>query len=263
MSRRANAQPMMTRKLKPFAWTRFGLKTFLVSISIACVLLGWKANQVRVQRHAINQIEAASGRVVLSSHSDADGFPTAARPPRWNPLRGRLDDLWFDSVFSVWTPHLTEDYRRTGKKYLPNTIYAQALGLPNVRYLRLSYSDISNEDVSALERMHELRILNLSCTKVREGPLNGLNGLPIRSLFISRTRLDDEGVKSLRGMASLRHLDLTRTKVTDECLRHLETLNGLRNLVLRRTLVTRDGVEEFKQKMPKCKVSWTPLVRGS
>ena len=228
-------------------------------ITAVCFLVGWQANRVRVQRDAFERIKGAGGYMTLSSQCGEDGIgppPT----PRWNPLRGRVDDLWFDSVFSLQTPHLNEDLRRAGAKYLSRDIYEQALRLPNLRYLSLSCSDISNEEVAALARLQELKILDLSCSRIEEGPLPGLADLQLKWLSINRTRLDDKGVKSLRGMTKLQHLDLTRTKVTDDSLQHLETLTRLKKLVLRRTLVTQAGVQELRGKLPRCEISWEPLI---
>ena len=241
-------------------WKRFSLRTFLIAITAACVLLGWKASRVNVQRPAITKIENASGTVVLSSQSAADGVGTAPSSNIWNPLRGKLDDLWFDSVRSVRTPHLNEDSRRTGKKYLSDEIYSLSLGFPDLRNLQLSYSDISNEEVTTLGKLSKLQSLDLSCTRIREGPMNGLRHLPLKWLSIRRTRLDDEGIADLKGMTTLEHLDLTRTKVSDAGIEILTSLKSLKLLRIRRTLITEDGYQQIKHKLPKCTVWWEPLV---
>lgn len=245
---------------KPSLCRRFSLRTFLTVIAIVCVALGLKAHRVRVQQNAIQKIKAAGGYVLFRSQCNADGVLVPSKAPVWN-LASRRHDLWFDSVVAVVMPYISEDQRLNGKTNGASDVVIDIANLPHIRRLRLTDSDVSNEELSTLRRLRGLRILELSFTKIREGQMEGIRHLPLKRLSINSTGLDDDGLKSLRGMKTLESLYVANTKVSDDGLKHIETLTSLKRLGLQQTFVTQEGFEAIQRKMPKCSISWEPLAR--
>ena len=179
----------------------------------------------------------------------------------WNSLKGVLSDEWFNSVVNVHLPYIEEPSRKRGVKNAPKTVLQPISRLPDVKVLRLSFTDVENEDLVALQTLENLHSLTLQSTRIHEGPLDALAGLPLENLGIERTRFDDQGLASVAKIKTLKRLNLTRTKVTDEGLEHLRQHPNLETLILRRTLVSKQGYLALKQSMPNCKVSWEPLQR--
>ncbi len=83
-----------------------------------------------------------------------------------------------------------------------------------------------------LERLPELKILNLASTETGDG-----------------------GLAHLRGLHQLEYLILYSTKVTDEGIQQLEGLRQLKELDLRETSVTDAGFARLREKLPNCRVS--------
>ncbi|WP_430450861.1 hypothetical protein [Rhodopirellula europaea] len=96
-------------------------------------------------------------------------------------------------------------------------------------------------------------------TRLHEGELSSIESLDLVHLDLSRTRVDDEGLKSLAKMNNLETLNLTRTKVTGHGLRYIQSLPGLKTLRIERSLVSSDDYEQFKQLRPDVKVKWSTL----
>ena len=52
----------------------------------------------------------------------------------------------------------------------------------------------------------------------------------LQELYLSRTKVGDAGIESLRGLTELRILDLWATRVGSDGLQHLQPLGELREL---------------------------------
>jgi hypothetical protein len=89
-----------------------------------------------------------------------------------------------------------------------------------------------------------------------DADLAGLCELPrLRALDLRRTRVTDEGLRTVAGASGLRYLLLGGDAVTDAGLRHLEALAGLRELDLRGCPnVTAEGVRRLREALPGCEV---------
>ena len=90
---------------------------------------------------------------------------------------------------------------------------------------------------------------------VREGLvgddlLQGIRGMPIRYLSLSRTRVTDAGLRHVSQLPNLQVLGLAETAVTDRGLNLLQQLRAMQSVNLRRTRVTRQGIVELKTALP-------------
>jgi hypothetical protein len=89
---------------------------------------------------------------------------------------------------------------------------------------------LSDEDVTEISRMTNLRYLNLSKTNIQDSQLARLCVVTtLEELELSETGVSDSGVKALIKLPKLRYLGLENSRVTSECMRELYTsIPGIR-----------------------------------
>jgi uncharacterized membrane protein len=91
-----------------------------------------------------------------------------------------------------------------------------------------------------------LRWLDLGGTRITDGGLAQLAGFPnLSRLHLERTALTDAGLTSLTGLAQLEYLDLYGTAVTDAGLEQLQPLPRLKQLYLWQSQVTPGAAKAF------------------
>lgn len=177
------------------------------------------------------------------------------------PIARRVDLDLVLPVTVVRTPYLEAPTLKRGAEYTSASVIEPISKLHSLQSLSLTHSKVTNENIAQLAHLRKLETLDLHMSKMHEGPIPGLDQLRLKTLYLNRTRINDESIAGLRTMDTLEHLDLTRTKITDEGLSHLASLANLRKLILRRSLVTKAGFLAFQQAHPKISVSWEPLRR--
>jgi hypothetical protein len=74
-------------------------------------------------------------------------------------------------------------------------------------------------------------------------------------LYLTNTRITDDGLKHLASLRNLRYLWLIGTDVTDTGLLHLIQLKNLQKLNLVGTKVTDEGISKLKRELPNCQIS--------
>lgn len=123
--------------------------------------------------------------------------------------------------------------------------------------IRSPLNDLSDLGIGEVAQLRELRVLDISQTRISSAGLEPLAGLPkLERLSLWRAeRIDDGAAEHLAQMSSLHTLDLSETQVTDATLARLAELPQLRRLYLSGTKVTPEGVERFRRERPGCEVS--------
>ncbi len=81
--------------------------------------------------------------------------------------------------------------------------------------------------------------------RITERGYEALSKLPLRLLIACRSNLDDNALKHISKIATLRHLDITSTKVTDNGLKYLENNTNLIELLLNGDRITGDGIRSI------------------
>jgi Leucine Rich repeat len=101
--------------------------------------------------------------------------------------------------------------------------------------VRLASSQVADEDIAVLvKNLPEIRWLSLYSTQITDKGLERLKGLSrLTYLSLLCQSITDDGLKNLQGLTSLRELDLTFSpSITDEGLKNLQALTKLRELGL-------------------------------
>jgi hypothetical protein len=143
--------------------------------------------------------------------------------------------------------------RQTGALAMP---LAQDTNLVEVD-LNLVGDKVENTQLALLTPIdQQLAVLNLARTKVTDDGLKSVEGLTnLRKLHLENTKITDEGLSHLKGLTNLEYLNLYNTQVTDAGLKNLEGLKSLKSLYLWQTKVTPEGVESLKKALPKCEIN--------
>ena len=143
--------------------------------------------------------------------------------------------------------------RQTGALAMP---LAQDTNLVEVD-LNLVGDKVENTQLALLTPLdQQLAVLNLARTKVTDDGLKSVEGLTnLRKLHLENTKIGDEGLTHLKSLSNLEYLNLYATQVTDDGLKNLEGLKNLKSLYLWQTKVTPEGVEALKKALPLCEIN--------
>jgi Leucine-rich repeat (LRR) protein len=133
-----------------------------------------------------------------------------------------------------------------GTKLTDNSIAAVAFP-PLLADLSVANTAIRGTGLGGLCKVKQLRSLNLSGSNVDDDGLQTIAGIPsLERLELSHcVKITDAGVRHLAKLSNLTELDLRGTKTSDAALAALATMPNLRRLKLRETLVTKRGVEQL------------------
>jgi serine/threonine protein kinase len=145
-------------------------------------------------------------------------------------------------------------------KELGGTVDVDGSKEARVVRLDLARTKASNDDLSLLASLPELRNLSLSSTALTDGGLKHVRPLTkLQSLRLAATQISDEGLAAVGAIATLQELDLAGTPIGDAGLARLTGLTKLRQLYVTSTRVTAKGVAEFQKALPACQVQHESL----
>lgn len=113
--------------------------------------------------------------------------------------------------------------------------------------VRLAGTDAADEDLIAVGRMTELKMLDLRDTRVTDEGLRHLSGLKqLEILVLTGTTVSDQGLEQLTAMPALKVLCLDETRVTSAGLSLLRGLTQLGWLNLSHTGITAAGLSQLR-----------------
>ncbi|MFA7405352.1 MAG: hypothetical protein WC007_15265 [Pelobacteraceae bacterium] len=120
--------------------------------------------------------------------------------------------------------------------------------------LRLDVKADKNLNTGFLKDLqpHDLQSLFLyNCDDTIISQIVHLTGL--QELYLSDTRVSDQGLALLRPLESLQRISLYHTTIGDRGILNLALIPGLKWLTCSGTAVTEDGFNSFRKVMPGCK----------
>jgi hypothetical protein len=162
---------------------RFSLRTLLLVVTVASVWLGYQADRVTKQRHAVAAILAAGGRVTYTHKTVLGGRSYSTLPAH---LR-LLDDDWFFSVEGVtlYGPGCNDE------------VLAHVADLPSITKLALWAWAVAPIDGPV--------------AKDGQGYLQ----------WLPRDGVTDDGIAVLASLPNLEHVSFLGNRITDKGLEHL------------------------------------------
>ena len=209
---------------------QFSLRSLLILVAVASLGMGllvkplneYRRKQAEYRRkqaelRAFKLANRLGGEVMISLRSDED------------PAEDGWADIRFDGI------------------RLDGVDLQDLDGYPGFR-LGLTNTSVSEEVVTHLRVLRNLKYLDLSGSKVDDAALVRLKGLPsLRGLILMNTSITDDSLRHLEGLVNVRSLFLDGTQVTGAGLSHLKSLSNLDVLSLRNTPVTDEGLEHLKE----------------
>lgn len=127
--------------------------------------------------------------------------------------------------------------------------------LSHLRSLVLDNTQVTGTGLAHLKGLNDLERLDIGNTKINDGDLEPLTGLPnLKDLGLDGTQITDAGLEYLKAVPNLETLDLAHTTIDDAGLKPLESLRHLSTLKLTGTKVTDKGIEAFKKARPECTI---------
>jgi hypothetical protein len=212
------------QRLRPAAsasWRRYSLRGLLLITTLLCLLLGvWSATVAPYRRQSL----------AIAAVGDLQGTYTT--------------EAAAGSPLSRWlvTTMLGDD------KFVRLTA------------INLERTAATDDTLTQLSGLRELRTLNLDRTQVTDDGLRALAGLPrLQSLSLRYTGITDAGLGILETLPDdLREVALTGARVTDASVRHFEG-RSIAELYLRWTDVTPDGARRIKAAMPRGTVHYADV----
>jgi hypothetical protein len=226
----APASPQLLRR-----FARFNLRTFLIAVTLFCVLLAWWLHRARQQREAVKTIATAGGWVhydyeikdIRSGVVDPDAQP-------WEPRR-LLDLIGIDFCHDVVAINMV--YYQVRGKRLDNeqsvNVAPHLTHFPRLKMLLIKEEQIDDAGLAYVGRLKQLDSL----------------------YFWDAPNITDAGVKQLRDMPRLRYIHLNDSQIGDEGLAALARLPNLEGLILQGNRITDAGVAHLAGH-PKLKLLW-------
>ncbi len=123
--------------------------------------------------------------------------------------------------------------------------------------LILSDTKITDKGLVPLAQMAHLSDLFLnSCNVTADGFKPFSTKKTLRKLYVAKCKINDSELEKLvRILPQLETLDVSFSEITDVGLGSVTRLKSLKKLILRRVAgVTDKGMEQFKSRMPECKL---------
>ncbi len=98
-----------------------------------------------------------------------------------------------------------------------------------IRELNLLYAEqITDQGMNAIKQWGELRTLNVRGTRIGDGTMAAVSGLPaVESLDVTGTAITENGLDSLISLVKLKRLEMGRNRLREDALVILRLLTGL------------------------------------
>lgn len=270
-------------------WFRYSLRTFLLLVTITCIVLGLYVKRQRDRHVAIETILGWGGVVdftdwrAVNVKDSRDRFVALmgrSRTGRPRPVFPPQGDAWQRRIFGKYYGSSIVRVSISKSPFSPTdaTIDVRVLSyLPDVKRLGLG-EPIDDDALQRLPRLPSLETLNLmSNTNVSDRGMECLARLPklkflqvmygsftavglarigaarnLSGLMLYRCELTDDGLAHLSGLKNLGDLWLQGSTISDAGIVHLSRFHGLRNLDISDTSVTKEGVNRLRRALPNC-----------
>jgi Leucine-rich repeat (LRR) protein len=119
--------------------------------------------------------------------------------------------------------------------------------LPEIEWIGLHDSDISEAELDHLKGLTKLRRLGLAHLKLDDASLKRIEDIAtIEILFLMENPITDAGLDHLRKMTKLKELGLGQTKVADAGMVQVAAFKDLQTLGLQELKITDSGLERLK-----------------
>ena len=217
-------------------WSLLGFSALVVCVFVLARGAGWfsaRRSTVALQRQVIEQVDELGGHYYYDYqwiHPNSVGERLADRDSQEvsrHPLATLFGEDWFHDIFYITFAQIDAVSKSSPvaiNKKIGNAQLDSLLQLPNLEWLALSGTAITDErleQVAALPRLSRV--------------------------WLSRTQITDQGMKSLSRCETLTHLAIEATATSDVGLAHIAQLPNLRFLSLGSPYISSDGLRRLSK----------------
>ena len=104
--------------------------------------------------------------------------------------------------------------------------------LPHLVRLKAGGPDVTNAGLEKIQGLKKLRVLDLDQAGVDDAGMKYLVDLPLVDINLKLTNIQDEGLKDLAKIKTLKQLKLIKTKVTNAGIAHVKGMENLEGIDL-------------------------------
>lgn len=224
---------------------QFSLRTLLILVAVVSLGLGLLMKPLNKYRRKQAELRAFALASRLGAEVDGSFSEEAPSEEGWG--RVCFDGIRLDGVDLRDLDGFPILELRLINTVVSEEVVTHLRVLRNLKYLDLSGSKVDDAGLMHLKELPGLTGLILTNTSITDDSLRHLEGLVnLRSLGLGGTQITGPGLSHLKGLSNLRVLSLKNTPVTDDGLDHLKGLNSLAYLYLMNTKVTDAGLEHLK-----------------
>jgi hypothetical protein len=230
---------------------QFGVRGLFILILIIAASLAWLVQAARVQRRAVDAIQARRGVVWYDwQRRSLDGWmgPDPDERPRW--------PNWIIDQFGVDLFSHVIQVRLVGAS-LSDEILVHVGKLRQLESLHLGgRGKITDAGLAEIERLSNLNELYVNYDAIGDAGLAQLSGLTRLECLAAHgcAAITDSGLAHLTTMNKLKSLYLSGTAVSDAGVKYLTALRGLKELDISNAGVTDAGVIELQRALPELEI---------
>ena len=189
---------MTTSKRRPFSLKRLGLRSLMIFVTVACIVVAIWTSHVQPFRDQLTSMQMVTR---LNGNLKTQPFESAF----WQ--RWLLED---DALQWVNEVDLTDANFESGD---PENFAA----MTQLESLDLKRSNISDDDLAALARLSELRELSLNYCKISDAGMKNLGKKPeLTTLRLTTCDVSDASIDQITDCPNLKTLFIRWTAITPE-----------------------------------------------
>ncbi len=204
---------------------RFSLRTFLIGITLFCIVLAWRLHRAKEQRDAAAAIHAAGGWAYydyqFTDPKSVDIDPLA-RP--WEPdwLLKLVGIDFFHDVVSVNLVYNEDGPQRLDNNKPPTNIAPQLAQFRRLRFLFMSGAWVDDAGMAEVGKLRHLeKLYQWEGQHITDTGAEHLRGLPrLRFIHLGSSQVGDKGIAAIASLPSLEGVSMQRNKISDAGLAH-------------------------------------------
>ncbi|MBA4189554.1 MAG: hypothetical protein C0467_16335 [Planctomycetaceae bacterium] len=144
-----------------------------------------------------------------------------------------------------------------GNRQLSDAGMAAFKGCKHVMVISLQLTPVSDAGLAHLKDCKDIQVLDVCSTAVTDTGLGYFKDCEsLEVLLLAATQVTDKGISQFKSCKNLRVVNVLRTGITDAGLDHFMKAENLLQLDLRDTQVSEKKIDELKEALPRCKITW-------
>jgi hypothetical protein len=204
---------------------RFSLRTFLIGITVFCIVLAWRLNRAKEQREAAAAIRAAGGWVHYDyEFTDPKSLDIDPQARPWEPewLLRLVGIDFFHDVVSVNLVYEGDGAERQDNNKPPTNIAPHLTHFPRLRFLLMSGAWVDDAGMAEVGKLRRLEVFyQWDGQHITDTGAEHLRGLPrLRYIHLGSSQVGDAGIAAIASIPNLEGLAMQRNKLTDAGLAH-------------------------------------------